>query len=897
MKLKIKRVLAFAMTLTMLLGCFVFSTAAVEDPGAGTGTLIASGSDTGANGASSDGISFSVYEDANGYCTMWFYKNDSTNGGWLRPLEQVATGTTNAFWTCSFETGYGDGYTNDNAGVKAWCQANVKKVVIHSGAISLADYVFKGYSLLEYVEVNTKNFSENSERPLFFSRNGLFDGCPLKAIYETGDAPVDGVANLSYFKYLGGAGAARDPFDGNNTAIKTVILGQEVKFSICNPFSDLKGLEKVIITATDPDKITNGIDFSQNPMNLPDNCIVECANQAVAEKFSNITYIDESRVKCSANAEGAPTDAPGAGTGEIKYYGKCTNKSQEWQQFFVVRDDNAGNVTMYIYGDGANKGWFRPLSNATHWGATNLGADGITWCKAKVTKVVLDAVTALAAESFKGYTALQYVEYDANDIDPTTFIQRGALFSGCTLKAIYPTGTTPVDGVADFTKVTKLGREYDEKPDGTNIEGPLSGISGIDTVLLGEQVEFACSSSFTGMTGLKTIKLAATDAAKITQTKLNASWHLNVPTGAMIECQNESVANKIATTVTYNADVVTYPGKYPMVSDDNNIQYTLSSDGYDWILTVGTTEENTTKEITSLSTAVAGYATLKTVVTKIVFDDSVELIGNGACKGWDALTEVVLPNGKITVNAKETFIDCSNLKSIHPAYIERIDGVADLSTVTEFAGGDGGGWTFQGTGLHVFVFGDTCFNSKFMFGGHGSIDKLVFKGTVYTGRTDIGFHDMEFEVEVWSEYIQLPALDYYSGTAWVGRVNVTKKVISSRYLGYEIKDNENGTHDITFIAVIGTKDFDGVGFDVETNVGDKSFSVSTRTVYSKLEGKGVNGAYSYEADFAGGYVYFITITDVPAGNIEFTVKPYVTNNGSAEKIYGTFGTVTVGGAN
>ncbi len=443
----------------------------------------------------------------------------------------------------------------------------------------------------------------------------------------------------------------------------------------------------------------------------------------------------------AADAEGAPANAPGAGTGDIKYYGTCTQSGQENQQFFVVRDDGAGNVTMYVYSDGTNSGWFRPLSNATHWGTTNLGDDGVAWCKANVTKLVLDGVASLAAEAFKDYTALKYVEYDVTDIDVETFIQRGALFSGCTLKAIYPTGTTPVDGVADFRTITKLGRGYDEGQG-----GPLSGITGIETVLLGEQVNFTCTSSFAGMTGLKTVRLAAMDADKITQTGLHSGWYLNLPVGAVIDCANQAVAEKVASDVTYDANVVTY-SLYSGINTAGVATYRVVEEGDEIVMYLDETAGNAGAIVAGFcenrwSAADEGdnLTWFKANVTKAVVSANLGGIGYNMFDGFAALKTIEIASDNIVIKSNGTFAGCTALTSIYKTGSTPEAGVADLSMVTQF-GQQGWGLNFFWgvTGIKTVKFGNEVkFGCPNPFEGMVGLEKVTISATDATKITAEG---------------------------------------------------------------------------------------------------------------------------------------------------------------
>ncbi len=280
MGLKIKRVLAFAMTLTMLLGCFVFSTSANEAPG--TGDIVCSGAD------SNDGLSFVVREgDINGIAdgyTMYYYANGSGDG-WARPISDTTK------WTAAFDPGFtGAG----SLGVADWCKASVTTVIIYSGVVSFANNVFGNYTALKYVGLDMTNCTTLANNAMS-ARYGIFEGCALNAIYKVGDIPVNGVADLTMMTQLGRDNSGNNDFAFSGVSgIKTIKLGSSIKITAAGTFADMNGLETIEIAAVNADNIT----FSSwnNSWGAPylGNAVFECANKEVADTLA--TKFDSSKV-------------------------------------------------------------------------------------------------------------------------------------------------------------------------------------------------------------------------------------------------------------------------------------------------------------------------------------------------------------------------------------------------------------------------------------------------------------------------------------------------------------------------------------------------------------------------------------------------------------------------
>ncbi len=533
----IKKILAFTMVLTMLLGCFMFSTSAdVTEPGATTGTLVASGTDDGANGASSDGINFSVYEDANGYHTMWFFANDPDGGGWVRPFDQVDS-SSKAFWTSSFETGYGDGYTNDNAGVKAWCKANVEKIVLYSGTKSFANSVFDGYENLEYVEIGT------AVTELKINRTDIFKGCTLKAIYKTGTTPAIGVADLTMVTEFGNnAGQAFNEVRG----IDKVLLGNNLTIAGYGIFNGMFDLKTVMVSA---DSITVSGDMttdSSKKITLVDvdytgrNAVILCTNDTVKTQLAG--YVD-----APANVKKIET----------------TYTNNEGKAYFYTVSEGEG-VTMYLDATAGYNGvelWsFEADQNK--WPAIS----ELDTLKTTVTKAVVESrIASMGYGLFNNFTALTTVEIAAESL----IMDRGNTFCGCSaLTSVYKTGETPEAGVADLTMVTKLGQQ------GWGELSEFYGVTNITTVKLGDEICFGGTNPIAGSTGITKITISATDAEKITSEGLNASWVLTLPEGAVFECANEAMKNRLVEVTFIDAAKVTFPAPEPTPNENTGNENT-----------------------------------------------------------------------------------------------------------------------------------------------------------------------------------------------------------------------------------------------------------------------------------------------------------------------------------
>ncbi len=501
MNLKIKRVLAFTMVLTMLLGCFMFGTSAVEVPGGGN--IVCSGND------SEDGVSFvvrtgDINDVANGY-TMYLYDDGgSGNGGWGRPISATQWGTP-TFDTDFTETG--------EQSVANWCMANVTTLVVHSGVVAFAGDAFKGYTKLEYVEVNTANITDVSTQPLFFSRGALFENCPLKAIYQTGNTPESGVADLTYLKFLGNEShGQKTPFYGDNTTIKTVKLGSEVYFYTPDPFNGLNGLKEVIIEATDAAKVTAPSPwFNANwRLTLPTGCTVECANRAVAEKFSSITCFDDTMVTYPGKESMAEILEKPSTDGKIKYS--------------VAADGDGWCLTV-----GAT------VSN-TEGKITSLSTAVAEYNNIKVyiTKIVFDnSVKELHGDVCKNWSCVEEIILTNTKMK----FSGSNIFDECiALKSIHPYGMDAVKGVADLRNVDEFANSWS-----------FWNVSGITELVFGEELKFDSSALLCGMSQLDTITVLATDDAKINCAQ-QITGDDKLKSSVKVVCWTDAVKEKLDTS-------------------------------------------------------------------------------------------------------------------------------------------------------------------------------------------------------------------------------------------------------------------------------------------------------------------------------------------------------------